>query len=230
MSMKDSISVSNPKRETSQITNGSAPPKTTPRTTPQIMTKPGPTKSMTLLSDMDNEDEEHKDAGKRTIIQALINAKDKLFTQRTSGQCLMIKNEVMRELKEIIQQMGMDADGTQKEDKSANNDFITRKELKAAIREALAEAVPKPSTYAQAAAHARPQAPANSQSNTKQLNHDLKFERERAKRLNELKKEQERMEVTLSLRNTTLETREQITKMEEKDIVNLLENKAGCKI
>ena len=131
--MKDSISVSNPKRETSQITNGSAPPKTTPRTTPQIMTKPGPTKSMTLLSDMDNEDEEHKGAGKRTIIQALINAKDKLFTQRTSGQCLMIKNEVMRELEEIIQQMGMDADGTQKEDKSANNDFITRKELKAAI-------------------------------------------------------------------------------------------------
>ena len=45
----------------------------------------------------------------------------------------MIKNEVMRELEEIIQQMGMDADGTQKEDKSANNDFITRKELKAAI-------------------------------------------------------------------------------------------------
>ena len=80
----------------------------------------------------------------------------------------MIKNEVMRELEEIIQQMGMDADGTQKEDKSANNDFITRKELKAAIQEALAEAVPKPSTYAQAAAHARPQAPANSQSNTKQ--------------------------------------------------------------
>ena len=38
------------------------------------------------------------------------------------------------------------------------------------------------------------------------------------------------MEVTLSLRNTTPETREQITKMEEKDIVNLLENKAGCKI
>src|SRR6266480_2037351 len=113
MSMKDSISVSNPKRETSQIT---------PRPPPQIMTKPGPTKSMTLLSDMDNEDKEHKGAGKRTIIQALINAKDKLFTQRTSGQCLMIKNEVMRELEEIIQQMGMYADGTQKEDKSANND------------------------------------------------------------------------------------------------------------
>src|SRR5437762_13765546 len=76
----------------------------------------------------------------------------------------------------------------------------------------------------------RPQAPANSQKNTEQPNHDLEFERERAKRLNELKREQERMEVTLSLRNATPETREQITKMEEKDIVNLLENKAGCKI
>ena len=181
---------------------------------------------MISLSDTVNEDEEHKDTGKSTIIQALINARDKLYTQRTSGQGLMIKNEVMKELEEIIQQMGRDADGSPK----ANNDLITRKELKAAIREALAEAAPKPRTYAQAAAYARPQAPTNSQRNTEQPNDDLEFERERAKRLNELKREQERMEVTLSLRNATPETREQITKMEEKDIVNLLENKAGCKI
>ena len=51
---------------------------------------------------------------------------------------------------------------------------------------------------------------------------------QKAKRLNEIRREREKNEVTLSLRNVDSEARDSLTKMTEKDIIALVQSKSHC--
>ena len=232
---KDANKAGTKTAENDMQTRHTLPPTTKAPTTPKE------SKIMDLDGNASNDEENEPQEAVANALQLIHDAMETIRQVQTYKQHAPLKEKALNTLGKAAQTLQAQKDHEKNWEEEANHAKECRttklerevSDIKAAIDKLtsfITKPLPKPNTYAQAAAHARPQAPASQRSIEQPIlthNDNHEFELERAKKLNKLKKEQERKEVTLSLRNTTPETREQITKMKEKDLVNLLEGKAG---
>ena len=223
---KDTIEVSKKKPEATRDTSNNrsfAPSKTLSRTPPLQTAHPTPppgapskpTQRHSMLADPaptdDKEEKEEQETRHQTqdgkpanILAALQAVRDKLTGMHTTGKNIETKVEILKELNAIIDTVTEEKHTT--EVQQINNMADDIKDIKATIRAALAT---KPETWAQVAA-----APGNQ---------NIQLEAARRERLEKIKKEREKTEVTLSLHNATGDMRNMLSQMEEKAIANCLQ-------
>ena len=154
------------------------------------------------------------------LIEVLRKAKDKLSTQRTSGAGLEVKIEVIKELEKAIQEA--EKQNTVQVDRTSNieNDL---KEIKTTLNEVIATKITRSEnqnkfeskTWAQIAAQG---------ANTSK---SQEIDQGKTERLDKLRREREKVEFTLSARNANDETKKQLSNMNEKELIKVIQDASG---
>ena len=147
------------------------------------------------------------------LVNILLEAKAKLQQQNTKGLNLDIKNEVVNIIETAIQE----ALATQTQQiKNLQQDI---EEIKAAIKSMNTTTSNKPpKTWAQVAGQ-RPKEPAPRSATERRIEH-----------LDKIRREKERVELTLSMQGIDDETKKQLESMTEAELIRIIQDASNCHI
>ena len=149
------------------------------------------------------------------IIDVLRKAKEKLSKLRTTGPNLDIKADVIKDLDETIQEAII------MQDDHINNIKNDLKEIKMVLNDVIkvqSNAATKPKTWAQVTA----------QGTNAPMTKTQEIDLGKTERLDRFRREREKVEFMLSMRNASEDTKKQLANMNETEFIKIIQNASGC--